>query len=914
MKRFLFPPLMAMLVLVLSVSLMAEDPGERDTVKISGGPLVVGRSIPITLTIVNDEVLSAYTLPLILSQVTGGFARYDSVVYINRMADPRILMDRIVALLADEVTPDTLHLGGIALGASLRFPVGNTPILRLYLTGLSEGEMAIDSGFRPPAGTFVLAAPYPVGSFSPEFVTQSMTVLTGTIPPAIASPSDAQRVVAGNPLEFDVSGSSPEGFPVSLTLSRLVGFDDETRTPASAPALSAGNPASFGWTPTTADIGVWSAVFAACDSAGACVSANVEIQVVSSASYLVSFLITETPNVANGTGLLHGSFDSDPAPELLLTGTAYYSTAPVEVYDYQSTNHLERVFDSDGQQTLPACGPQLGFFDSDGLLDVVYMRLGGEPKLVVMAGDGSNGFTINDQVAGDWSRRSALGEFTGDNHLDVVCENLDRDTIIVFAGDGLGSFTRAAATTINDSVFSLNCADFNDDGRDDLAVGTKSGVSIYLGDGTGEFSLANSYSQTYESSDIAVTNQGSDFNDDDQYDLCISTPSVAGAFSEMMVYLGNGDGSFAQHSVRTAKGQIFGNAVGDFNNDGRLDIAYANGALRYVAILFGDGDGNFANEIRYHIPFPNPQYIDALDIDLDGDLDLAVVANEMDPSNSLFLLTNQSNPGGFAQSAVNVSAHDNVKLELQSSSGLVLNDVRSTMPAASLYKRNLDQNSIIDNFAVLGIAEPAEYTLVAEPRPDLPAGQPFSIEFKRDNALYRLAKDLPSSASGLKFGVYLGEQSLVAPRPGSFISVNPPTFGWSESGDHDFQLATDVGFTNPIVSRQVTGQTLSLASPLPATDTAIYYWRIKPHSSSEYGSTYVFNLVEAASPGCGDANGDGMIDIGDAVSVIGYIFNGGELHNLSAADTNCDSSVDISDAVLLINYVFGGGVAPCEGC
>ena len=185
MKRILyFSSLLVTFLLVTAEMLSAtEEPGARDTVKVSGGPLVVGQSIPISVTIVNDEMIEGYSLPLILRNIGGGFARYDSVVYVDRMADPRVLPYRIVVPLADNVSPDTLHLGGSFGGLAESIPAGNGPILELYLTGLSEGEMAVDSGFRPPAGTFMLdpAPPYE-GSIHPEFVTQSVTIVQGTIP------------------------------------------------------------------------------------------------------------------------------------------------------------------------------------------------------------------------------------------------------------------------------------------------------------------------------------------------------------------------------------------------------------------------------------------------------------------------------------------------------------------------------------------------------------------------------------------------------------------------------------------------------------------------------------------------------------------------------------------------------------
>jgi hypothetical protein len=65
----------------------------------------------------------------------------------------------------------------------------------------------------------------------------------------------------------------------------------------------------------------------------------------------------------------------------------------------------------------------------------------------------------------------------------------------------------------------------------------------------------------------------------------------------------------------------------------------------------------------------------------------------------------------------------------------------------------------------------------------------------------------------------------------------------------------------------------------------------------------------------GDANGDGGINIGDAVYLINHIFNDGPAPIPNAAgDTNCDETVNIGDAVYLINHIFNNGPDPGENC
>ena len=75
--------------------------------------------------------------------------------------------------------------------------------------------------------------------------------------------------------------------------------------------------------------------------------------------------------------------------------------------------------------------------------------------------------------------------------------------------------------------------------------------------------------------------------------------------------------------------------------------------------------------------------------------------------------------------------------------------------------------------------------------------------------------------------------------------------------------------------------------------------------------------LEAWDPGTsftrGDANGDGIIDLGDAVCILNYLFKGDDPPDpLEAGDANCDGIVDLADVVYLLNYLFKGGDPP--GC
>lgn len=61
----------------------------------------------------------------------------------------------------------------------------------------------------------------------------------------------------------------------------------------------------------------------------------------------------------------------------------------------------------------------------------------------------------------------------------------------------------------------------------------------------------------------------------------------------------------------------------------------------------------------------------------------------------------------------------------------------------------------------------------------------------------------------------------------------------------------------------------------------------------------------------GDVTRDGVVDIGDVVSLINYLYkNGCAPYPIPSGDANCDTVVDVGDVVYLINYLFKGGAAP----
>ena len=125
-------------------------------------------------------------------------------------------------------------------------------------------------------------------------------------------------------------------------------------------------------------------------------------------------------------------------------------------------------------------------------------------------------------------------------------------------------------------------ADFNGDGKRDLAVGMQNGISILLGTGNPSSPYTQGAVILLPLSSCAAAG---DLNGDGIPDLLVTSGYPNGA---AVVFLGKGDGTFAQAAQTTPLSMTGLVALGDFNGDGKLDFALTSNLLAY-----GNGDGTF---------------------------------------------------------------------------------------------------------------------------------------------------------------------------------------------------------------------------------------------------------------------------------------------------------------------------------
>jgi hypothetical protein len=193
------------------------------------------------------------------------------------------------------------------------------------------------------------------------------------------------------------------------------------------------------------------------------------------------------------------------------------------------------------------------------------------------------------------------------------------------AGDvdaGLRSplFSVPATYAVGAGANDVAVADFNRDGRDDLAVTTHASLWVLLGNGDGTFQPATDHQAGSRPVAVAVA----DLSGDGSVDLVAANS----AGRSVSVLLGRGDGTFQSHVDYVTAAGPSALALGDFDRDGDADIVVANYDGRSVTPLLGAGDGTFV--IRTAVRVGVALSIGAADLDQDQSLDLVLGGPSVD--------------------------------------------------------------------------------------------------------------------------------------------------------------------------------------------------------------------------------------------------------------------------------------------
>jgi hypothetical protein len=346
------------------------------------------------------------------------------------------------------------------------------------------------------------------------------------------------------------------------------------------------------------------------------------------------------PRDVHGTtipAVVAGDFSGDGRTDLALTGGAGWRIAPMATSnaDGSFTPHAGFVGDFGGWAQVPGVRVVDGDFNGDHKTDIALVPGPNTPwwsTLPVAFSNGDGTFRVTNQAVVNslynFTRDLApnaqvvSGDFNGDGRTDIALTGAAGwNTVPVALSNGDGSFTEVASILpvpdfggwASVAGVRVNTGDFNHDGRTDIALvpGPNTPwwytLPIAFSNGDGTFRVTNQvvanslYNFTRDLAPTARVVSG-DFNGDGRTDLALT--GVAG-WNTVPVALSNGDGSFTE-VVSVLPVPDFGGwasvagvrvNAGDFNNDGRTDIALVPGPntpwWSTLPVALSNGNGTF---------------------------------------------------------------------------------------------------------------------------------------------------------------------------------------------------------------------------------------------------------------------------------------------------------------------------------
>ena len=292
-----------------------------------------------------------------------------------------------------------------------------------------------------------------------------------------------------------------------------------------------------------------------------------------------------------------GDFNGDGKADVAIIGPSGWATMPVAFSNgtgtFTVTNTPIATFAA--WAATPNAKVLVGDFNGDGKTDVALIGPSGWASMPVAFSNGNGTFTVTNMPIASFAGWAAttgaqplVGDFNGDGRADVALTGPSGwATLPVAFSNGNGSFTVTNIPIANFASWAATAGakpllgDFNGDGKPDVALTGPSGwatLPVAFSNGNGSFNVTNTPIASFAGW-AATTNAKplvGDFNGDGRADVALTGPS-GWASLPVAFSLGNGSFNVSNQPIASFAGwAATANAkplVGDFNGDGRADVA-----------------------------------------------------------------------------------------------------------------------------------------------------------------------------------------------------------------------------------------------------------------------------------------------------------------------------------------------------
>lgn len=273
-------------------------------------------------------------------------------------------------------------------------------------------------------------------------------------------------------------------------------------------------------------------------------------------------------------------------------------------------------------------GAALADLDKDGVLDLATPTGPGASSIYVQRGNGDGTFQngVSYPSGTQNSLRILAADFNGDTWLDLITVNYFSNDLSVLLNNGNGTFAAPLLTSTLISPAWAAIGDANDDGHLDVGVAGDT-ARIHFGAGNGTF---NPQTLTLSPTEGSTKHLAfGDFNRDGRTDVAVLRRPIYAIDetplpSTLTLYFRQVNGTYTT-STLTLAGNTDGTLLAaDLNGDGALDLMTGNSYLLSVSVFVNNNDGTFAPRVDYPMGPEQPSYLVLEDMNEDGKHDLVI--------------------------------------------------------------------------------------------------------------------------------------------------------------------------------------------------------------------------------------------------------------------------------------------------